>query len=193
MYGEALRKFLSNNDAELEEKLKEIAPDTAALLRTDPGTLSSGGVRKRDAILPGLISDIMSRCALEEMKKNTFLKAGSAKEYLTFVFRTMRNPGCVWLPLDQKGRIIKPVILSEGKKFYIRELTDVVQEECLRYKSFRGIVAHNYEKTMPQNIIPYIADADYTFRALRTMGIELTDYILVSGVEAVSIFQRIGE
>lgn len=192
MHEEKLRRILTHEDPALEEKLREAAQDAKTLLALKPKTLCEIGIKRRNAILPQLFSDVMSRCAMEEMEKESFLKAGSARVYLTWLFRTLREPGCVWLLLDRKGRIAERVVLSQGKKFFVRELVDIIQEESLRYKSSRGIVAHNYEKSIPQNLIPFIADADHTFRALRMMGIELIDYILVSGTETVSVFQRIG-
>jgi len=114
MYEKALWQLLSGKNPELEEKLKDTAPNAAALMRADPETLSAIGVKSRDAILPRLFSDVMSRCAMEEMKKTSFLKAGSAKEYLACFFAPCGNRVvCGWRWIRKDGSKIGPFLVRE--------------------------------------------------------------------------------
>ena len=189
-YDALVRRLAGKNEA-LAERIRTAYPSLPALLRAVPRDLRALSVPDDVSLLPAVIFAAMRRERLDALTHLCIRGRGEASSLCAWFLAPEKLPASVLVPLDAKGNILPPRILSRGRKYTMYELLDVILEEMRDTDSSRFLLGVQYDAVMPENKISYVADADRLFRAIRPFGFELFDYVLCAGGESFSVMQWI--
>lgn len=186
---DALVRRLAGKDEALAESVRAAYPSLPALLRAAPRDLRARGVPDDVSSLPAVIFAVMRRERLDALTHLRIRGRGEANALCAWFLSPEKLPASVLVPLDAKGNILPPRILSRGRKYTMYELIDVILEEMRAADASKFVLGVQYDAAIPENKVPYVADADRLFRAICPLGLELFDYVLCAGGDAFSVMR----
>lgn len=181
---------------EIAHRLLERFHGFRGVLEADlPELESVPGVGRGSAELIKLVAELNKRYFSRDMagrRGQVISSSAQAGEYLTPLFAYRDREILIMLTLDAASRLIGCHTLGEGSVIgvnaSIRELMDIV----LRDKASRVIIAHNHPGG---SALPSEEDKLTTQkldRALRIIGVELVDHLIVCGGECISFKDSCG-
>ena len=146
------------------------------------------GIGENAATLLRLVTDLGSRYQRTAYTRGQqILNSSDAGKFLLPQFAYRTEECSVLLCMDVAGHVIDCHVLAEGTSSMVALAAREIADTVLRYKAARVILAHNHVSGIA---LPSKADIDATgkiFRMLRLLGVELTDHIVVSDGDFVSM------
>lgn len=153
------------------------------------------GVGRSSAELIALVAELNKRYfSLDKASRKGQVLSSSAEagEYLVPLFAYRDREIVIMLTLDSGSKLIGCHVIGEGNLISvdasIRDLLDIV----LRDKATRVIISHNH---LSGSALPSEADKLTTQKldkALRLIGVELLDHIIVCGSDCISFKDSCG-
>lgn len=148
------------------------------------------GVGEHSAILIHSIPLLAREYANASCKMEKITSTDDAEKFLIpkFIGRTQET--FILVTLDNKSKITRDVIISEGTVNQINIHIRKIMEISLQYKASRVIIAHNHPHG---SAYPSLIDIETTRKiksALTSVGIILFDHIIVAGDECLSMMEE---
>lgn len=147
------------------------------------------GVGRETAIFLRLIPEVSRRYMMSRRKMTTINDTRDACEYFRPLFMFARTERVFVLLLDNMLRVLSCRELGRGSLDFVNMNVRSVVEMVVNYRASRVILAHNHPGG---GITPSPDDCVSTEmleKALGGFGVQLLDHIIVSGVQAGSIFK----
>ena len=146
------------------------------------------GIGENAAVLLHLVGPLAQKASLEEAERETAINSSHrAGEYLLTVFAGKKRETIYQLCLDQKGKLLACKNLGEGGVAAAALDIRRVVENAILTSASAVILSHNH----PSGIaLPSSEDYSLTDRAkaaLATIGVALTDHIIVADGDYVSM------
>lgn len=151
------------------------------------------GIGENTAALITLVPQIMRKCKISQTKELSSIEnPKDAGAYFVPRFAGFRDEVALMLCLNGRREVICCKEIGRGVVNGIDIDIRLVVETALKMKSQSVMIAHNHPGG---SLNPSMEDEAFTrnvFRALRLVGIELEDHIIVSGDEYVSLADTVG-
>lgn len=147
------------------------------------------GVGRETAIFLRLIPEVSRRYMMSRRKMTTINDTRDACEYFRPLFMFARTERVFVLLLDNMLRVLSCRELGRGSLDFVNMNVRSVVEMVVNYRASRVILAHNHPGA---GITPSPDDyvsTEMLEKALGGFGVQLLDHIIVSGVQAGSIFK----
>lgn len=147
------------------------------------------GVGRETAIFLRLIPEVSRRYMMSRRKMTTINDTRDACEYFRPLFMFARTERVFVLLLDNMLRVLSCRELGRGSLDFVNMNVRSVVEMVVNYRASRVILAHNHPGG---GITPSPDDyvsTEMLEKALGGFGVQLLDHIIVSGVQAGSIFK----
>lgn len=147
------------------------------------------GVGRETAIFLRLIPEVSRRYMMSRRKMTTINDTRDACEYFRPLFMFARTERVFVLLLDNMLRVLSCRELGRGSLDFVNMNVRSVVEMVVNYRASRVILAHNHPSG---GITPSPDDyvsTEMLEKALGGFGVQLLDHIIVSGVQAGSIFK----
>lgn len=147
------------------------------------------GVGRETAIFLRLIPEVSRRYMMSRRKMTTINDTRDACEYFRPLFMFARTERIFVLLLDNMLRVLSCRELGRGSLDFVNMNVRSVVEMVVNYRASRVILAHNHHGG---GITPSPDDyvsTEMLEKALGGFGVQLLDHIIVSGVQAGSIFK----
>ena len=147
------------------------------------------GVGRETAIFLRLIPEVSRRYMMSRRKMTTINDTRDACEYFRPLFMFARTERVFVLLLDNMLRVLSSRELGRGSLDFVNMNVRSVVEMVVNYRASRVILAHNHPGG---GITPSPDDyvsTEMLEKALGGFGVQLLDHIIVSGVQAGSIFK----
>lgn len=147
------------------------------------------GVGRETAIFLRLIPEVSRRYMMSRRKMTTINDTRDACEYFRPLFMFARTERIFVLLLDNMLRVLSCRELGRGSLDFVNMNVRSVVEMVVNYRASRVILAHNHPGG---GITPSPDDhvsTEMLEKALGGFGVQLLDHIIVSGVQAGSIFK----
>ena len=174
---------------ELAHALLDRFRDLRGVMEADLAELQRvPGIGENAATLLRLVTDLNSRYQRAASTKGRRIRGSSdAGEFLLPQFAYCTSERSVLLCMDTAGHVIECQVLGEGTSSMVALAAREIADAVLRSKAARAILAHNHVSGVA---LPSAADVDATgkiYRMLKMLGVELTDHIIVSDGDFVSM------
>lgn len=166
----------------IAHRLMKTFGSLAAVLEANESDLSQvAGIGKKSAAFISMFPDVFRAYQQSKLGKRPVIR--SIKDACDFAVSLLFGKAyeqfyVIWL--DTQNRVIHHQKLSEGGISESPVYLNKVAEAALRHHAVKGIITHNHPGG---NVTPSTADISTTqdiLRALRMLGIELVDHVIVS-------------
>ena len=147
------------------------------------------GVGRETAIFLRLIPEVSRRYMMSRRKMTTINDTRDACEYFRPLFMFARTERIFVLLLDNMLRVLSCRELGRGSLDFVNMNVRSVVEMVVNYRASRVILAHNHPGGgITPSPVDYVS-TEMLEKALGGFGVQLLDHIIVSGVQACSIFK----
>jgi len=123
-------------------------------------------------------------------KKTQIIDSKNAGYYAASLFVGIEYEAFYMICLDSQGRVIYPVLISEGTINEAMIYPRLVIENALRHKTAMVILSHNHPGG---SVEPSIADIEMTkklSKALDIISVKIMDHIIVAGDKFASLAEK---
>ena len=146
------------------------------------------GIGENAATLLRLVTDLNGRYQRALVTRGQQIRNSSdAGAFLLPQFAFCTEERSVLLCMDSGGHVIDCHLLGKGTSSMVALAAREIADSVLRFKAARVILAHNHVSGIA---LPSAADVEATgkvYRMLKWLGVELTDHIIVSDGDFVSM------
>jgi len=173
-------------------RLLERFGSLSAVLSATPEELEAvEGIGENAATMLSLVLPVVRRAYLQSQRADVILSSiEQLGQYFCRLFFGERQEVFYEACLDAKGKLLRCLKLAEGSVDAVNVNVRCIAENALRYNASSVALAHNH----PSGIALPSPDDNTTtllaYEALRTVGIELTDHIIVADNDFVSLRQN---
>jgi DNA repair protein RadC len=146
------------------------------------------GIGESAAILLNLVTQLNTKARLSDAERETVLNSlESVGNFLLNRFAEERNEVVYQLCLDRKGKLVACKRLGEGSVTNAELDIRKVVENAILTSASAVILAHNHPSGIALPSQDDYAATDRTKAALKTIGVELVDHIIVADGDYVSL------
>ena len=148
------------------------------------------GVGENVAVLLRLVPEIVKKARLSDQRRAIILDSSEKLgEYLLELFRGERNEVIFQLCLDRKGKLLACQRIGDGSadcsEMNIRRMV----ENALSSSATSVVLAHNHPSGIALPSQEDYVTTDRVVAALRTVGVPLSDHIIVADNDYVSMVE----
>lgn len=147
------------------------------------------GVGRETAIFLRLIPEVSRRYMMSRRKLTTINDTRDACEYFRPLFMFAKTERVFVLLLDKMLRVLTCRELGSGSLDSVNMNVRSVVELVVNYRASRVILAHNHPGASITPSPDDYSSTELLESALRAFGVYLLDHIIVSGVQAGSIYK----
>ncbi len=124
-------------------------------------------------------------------KKGTKLDTTASRvQYLLPVFRGLKTEAFYMIAMDERARLIKPILLTEGSSSSANVSIPKVANEAALSGASCVILAHNHPGKLPLPSQGDIIATGNMIRALGMLEIRVLDHIIIANEEYFSFFDQ---
>ena len=146
------------------------------------------GIGENAAVLLHLVGPLAQKASLEEAERETAINSSHrAGEYLLTVFAGKKRETIYQLCLDQKGKLLACKNLGEGGVAAAALDIRRVVENAILTSASAVILSHNHPSGIALPSSEDYALTDRVKAALATIGVALTDHIIIADGDYVSM------
>ena len=146
------------------------------------------GVGERTAVLLRLVPQAARRARLADMEREVILNTReNVGAYLLELFSQERNEAVYQICLDGKGKLLACRRLGEGSASAVNLDMRKVVENAILHSASSVILAHNHPSGLAKASEEDFAATEQARAALSTIGVPLSDHIIVADGDFVSL------
>lgn len=167
--------------------LKRYGSLDAVLTAPEEDLLKAEGLGESAAVLLRLVPLLAERCRERTEQSVAFETTEAAGEFILPRFRNKSFEQVYELCLDQKGKLLGCKLVAEGDMNGANLSVRRVVENALLFNASAVILAHNHPSGVALPSETDFATTERMRAALNSVGVELTDHIIVADGDFVSM------